>query len=361
MKKRKKIIWFSLILMAIIAIAAGVYYYTAKPAPQTNQQIAMVEYRDLQSDIAATGTIRPVNSVAVSSKITARIKEILVHENERVTKGQILAILDGKDYESQLEQAKYNLENARQKYNRMAELLQSGAISREAYDDAKYKYDIAQSQYAETQSNLSETVIRAPMAGVVIGNPISVGSMAVQGTSNPTVIMTIADLAHKEIVAKIDETDISKVKLGQMATFTVDAYKDKIFKASVQKISQTDVGNTWDNDSSSQGNNVIYYNVTLKILGDENELLPAMTAHLNLNIATKKHVLTTPLATLKNDKKGIYVMLEQADGSFKQQYVQTGIYGDEYVEILSGLKEGDKVAYTMPNSEPSDGRPPRRH
>ena len=352
LKKWAKIIL--VLVVVIIAIVTGYKYYAQKQeeAKKPVVNTAQVQYMSMKSIVSATGTIKPVESVEVSSKITARVKQVLVKENDTVTQGQTVALLDGKDYETQKEQAEFTLQNAKTIYDRTNYLYNIGSKSKEDLDNAQYNYDTAQSKLEEAESNLSETVIVSPMDGVVIGEPVTDGTMAVQGNSNPTVIMRIADLSRKQIFAKVDETDIGSVRVGQKATFTVDAYNGKTFTATVSKISQTDMDNSWNisNSSSSSSSSsaaVIYYSVTLDVDDPEGLLMPSMTARVEIETANKDSALAVPLSALKTDKNGTYVIVIKDDGTTENRYVETGIYGDEFVEIINGLSENEKVDVTM--------------
>ena len=317
-------------------------------AVETTEVVRM----DLKSTVSATGTIRPVHSVEVSSKITARIKSVLVKENDEVTAGQTVALLDGKDYEAKRDQAQYKVTNTRAKYDRVSYLYSIGADTQEQLEDAQLNYDTAVSALSEAESDMNEMTITAPMSGIVVGEPKTAGTMAVQGSDNPTVIMRIADLSSKQIQAKVDETDIGNVKVGQTATFTVDSYTDRTFTARVSKISQTDTGNSWDtsnassSSSSSSSASVIYYYVTLDVDDPDNELLPAMTARVEINTADRPGALVVPISALKTDANGSYVVIKNPDGSQENRHVETGIYSDEYVEILDGLSEGEQIVNT---------------
>ena len=368
-----KIDWKIKAIAALLVLAGGAFggyrYYTAQ---QETKQMAAVEtvraeHRDMKSTVSATGTITPVDSVEVSPKITARITSVLVKENDEVTAGQIVATLDGKDFEAKRDQAQYKVTNTKSKYNRTAYLYSIGAKSKEELEDARLDYDTAQSILVSAESDVNNTIITAPMDGVVVGEPQSVGTMAVQGNSSPTVIMRIADLSSKQILAKVDETDIGSVKVGQEATFTVDAYTGKTFRARVSKISQTDTANSWNVNKSSSGSSssssssasVIYYYVTLDVEDPENQLLPAMTARVDITTASRDGVLSVPLSALKTDSAGSYVILVHPDGQQENRYVETGIYDEDYVEILSGLEEGDEISssYTaQKSSSKSSGR-----
>ena len=367
--KRRTIIGIAVLTAALIA-GGGYAYYTRSAANEAAKDVPTVvaERMNIKSTVEATGTIRPVDSVEVSSKITARISSVLVKENDTVTAGQIVATLDGKDYEAKRDQAQYRVTNTRAKYNRMSYLESIGAKSKSDLEDAEYNYDTAQSTLEEANSDANETIITAPISGVVVGEPKNAGTMAVQGSDNPTVIMRIADLSKKQIKAKVDETDIGNIRIGQSATFSVDAFTDKTFTARVSKISQTDVTNSWDTSSSSSSSaassaSVIYYYVTLDVDDPDNLLLPAMTARVVIDTADKDNALVVPLSVLKTDAAGAYVLVLNDDGTQEQRYVETGIYSDEYVEILSGLSEGERIvnSYTAKKSTSSTkdhGGPP---
>lgn len=350
----------AVLILAGCAFGAYRYYEAgqeelAKQAAAT--EVAAVVRMNLKSKVSATGTIIPVDSVEVSSKITARIKSVLVKENDIVTAGETVATLDAKTLATKRDQAQYKVTNAKAKYDRESYLYSIGANPQTTYEDAQYNYEAAQSELEETESDLAETIIQAPMSGIVVGKPKTVGTMATAGTDNPTVIMRIADLSKKQIMAKVDETDIGNIKIGQEATFTVDSYAGKTFTARVTKISQTDTANTWQtvatsaSSSSSSTASVIYYYVTLDVDDPENLLLPAMTARVEIETADKPSALAVPIAALKTETGGSYVIVKMPDGTEEKRSVATGIYSDDYVEILDGLVEGENVSVSYTASQ----------
>ena len=357
--------WKIFIVVALIAGAAfGYKYYNetvVEPKNVKTYETTKVMRTDLTRTVSATGTVQPRDSVEVSGKVTARIKEILVEENDHVTEGQVVAILDGKDFEAKLDQANFTLTNARQKLERTDRLYKIGAKSLEELQDAQYEYDRAKSAVELAEDDVNQTVITAPMDGVVVGEPKTPGTMAVQGNANPTVIMRIADLSEKLVKAKVDETDIGAVKIGERATFTVDAYPEKIFDAYVTKISQTDTANSWDTNSttssSSNSNNaVIYYYVTFAAPDNENLLLPAMTARLDIIVGQVRDALCVPISALKTDAQGSYVERITKDPKgvdvAEKVYVTVGLYGEEFVEVTGGnLNAGDDVSITYEAAE----------
>ena len=356
--------WKILIVVALIGGAAFGYQYYNKaviePQKAKTYETTKVMRTDLTKTVSATGTVQPRDSVEVSAKVTARIKEILVEENDHVTEGQVVAILDGKDYEAKLDQANFTLTNAKQKLERTDRLYKIGAKSLEELQDAQYEYDRAKSAVELAEDDVNQTVITAPMDGIVVGEPKTPGTMAVQGNANPTVIMRIADLSEKLVKAKVDETDIGNVRVGERATFTVDAYPDKTFDAYVTKISQTDTANSWDTNStttsSTSSNSVIYYYVTFSAPDDENLLLPAMTARLDIIVGQVHDALCVPISALKTDAQGSYVERITKDPKgvevAEKVYITVGLYGEEFVEVTGGnLNAGDDVSTTYEVAE----------
>lgn len=357
---------WKILIIAIFLIGAGVGYYfyndTIKEEATPKFETAKVVKIDLTKTVSATGTIQPKNSVEVSSKITARVKEVLVEENQQVTAGQVVAILDGKDYEATRDQAQFALTNALQKLNRTEHLYKIGAKSREEYEDAQYNYDKAKTELEKAESNVNETVITSPMDGVVVGEPLTAGSMAVQGSNNPTVIMRIADLSEKLVKAKVDETDIGNIRVGERANFTVDAYPDEKFTATVTKISQTDTGNSWNSSSSSSSsssstsNSVIYYYVTFSAPDPKNLLLPAMTARLDIIVGQAQNAMCVPIEAIKTDGQGSYVekIVKDAQGKdvAEKVHLTIGMYGEEFVEVNTDkLQVGDDISVTYQAAE----------
>ena len=369
LKKRPKLL-IAVALVVICSIGAYAYYeHTASASKAGAVETAEVTRMNIKSSTSATGVISPVNSVEVSPKITARISTVAVKENDRVEKGQVVATLDGKDYAAKKDQAQYKLTNAQLKYERAKALYEAGAGSKQDLDNAQFEYDTAASSLSEAESDVAETVITAPMSGVVVGEPKTPGTMAVQGNSSPTVIMRIADTGTKQIIAKVDETDIGKIKVGQDATFTVDSYTNKTFTAHVSKISQTDTTYSWDttnttSSSAASSASVIYYYVTLDVDDPNDDLRLGMTARVDISTSQKENALVVPIAALKTNNSGSYVVVVHDDGSTENVMVQTGIYSDDYVEITSGLSVGDKVsiAYTSSGKSSENNKqqgPPR--
>lgn len=354
--RKKKIV---LGLLLLLLIAGGIYgyiRYQQQSQPSVPAETYTVTRRTITSHVTATGTISPLEFVEVSSKITARLQDVLVHENDIVKKGQIIARLDDSDYRAKRDQAQIKVRQTGEVYQRALTLYRHGAGAKQAVDTAKAEYDAARSALTEAQADLNETIIRASMDGVVVGAPKSVGTLISQGNGAGTVIMRLANTTQKQIIAKIDETDIGHIKPGQMATFTVDAYPNKTFTARVQKIAQTDTNNTWDRDNTDRASTntpVIYYEVTLLVTDPDTILRLGMTARVAITTSLLPNVLTLPLAALQTDASGSYVTRIMPDGRHTRVPVITGLSSDKYIEIRNGLKEGDVVSLSYAAAAPS--------
>ena len=343
------------LILAAIGYFAYNHYQEQQAAERAARRanISTVERRDLKVLVQATGTIAPVDYVDVAPKKTGRITSVLVKENDTVTKGQLVATLDSEELETKKEKAEIEVRDKAAKYNRMQYLYSIGAKSAEDLETALFNYDTARTSLATAQADLNDTLIYASMDGTVVGSPQTVGAMATQGTNNPTVIMRIADLSRKEIMAKVDESDIGAIKVGQDADFTVDAYPGETFHAKVSKISQSDTGTSWNiksstsSSSSSNSASVIYYYVTLDVDDPENKLYPAMTARVDIVKDKRLNALTVPITAVKADKDGSYVMVRTGEGKNEKRAIKTGIAVEDYVEVLEGLEEGDKIISTF--------------
>lgn len=337
--------WFLAVMIVLAAVTGGLAYRTSKSKPVAAAQTVKPQRGDIVTTVAATGSIKPVDMVDISSKITAQIKEVKVRENEQVKAGQVLVILEDTGLKAQVTQAKEKLDNAAVKYERTKRLSAIGAASQEELDNAGMDYNIAQANYAQVMSNLNETVITSPLDGVVIGKPLSAGEMVAQGIANPTVIMTVADMSRMQIEAQVDQTDIGKVQTGQKVTFTVDAYPGKSFSGTVAVISKKPVTQQ----------NVIYYPVTINVDNGENLLNPGMVARVSIAISESKNVLTLPLAAVRSDKNGKYVVVLDQQGTMQHIPIHTGSMGEDRIEIVDGLAEDARVVIAQPKVQTQTG------
>ena len=241
-------------LIAVIAIGYfGYGYYKSSTEVKETVRTATVEYGHLSDSISATGSLSAVDNVDISSKITGRIVEVCVEENDHVNAGQVLVRLDDTSLAATQTQMQAKMENALATYNRYSALLAKGAISKSDYDLAEADYTVAKANYDQATSNVNDTVITTPISGYVIGKPTPVGQTISSGISEPQVIMSIANLDNMQIETMVDESDIGQVKVGQKVNFTVDSYPDRTFEGIVRLVSRKAVTE----------NNVIYYTCLL--------------------------------------------------------------------------------------------------
>lgn len=329
-KQHKK--WLILAALLVAAVKGGLVYQASKATAATTVQTAAVVRADIVSLVSATGTIKPVNMVDVSSKITGLIKETRVKENDLVKTGDVLVVLDDTRLQAQVSQARERLANAEANYERNRRLSDIGAVSDQQLDSVRMEYKVAQANYDQAADQLADTVIRAPIDGVVIGKPIPAGQTVAQGISNPMVILTVADLSQMQIETQVDESDIGKVAVGQKATFTVDAYPGKVFTGIVSSVSQ----------KATVQQNVVYYGVIIDVDAASQGIKPSMTARVSIAVGESKNALTVPLSAVKQSKNQHYVVV-QKNGQTQNVNVTTGLTSDDRIEITSGLTEGDKI------------------
>lgn len=352
-------------LAVLLAIAGGSYYYcqSVKSQKAAAVETVAVTKGTIVSSVSATGTVKPIDAVDISSQITALIKEIKVKENDYVKAGQTLVILDDKALETTLQEAQYTVNSTAAKYKRAKYLNSIGAKSDADFEDTLLNYQNAKAAYDQAQSNLDKTVLVSPMDGVVLGQPVSVGTLVTAGVNDPTVIMMIGDVSEKKVKVKVDETDIGKIKVGQQATFTVDAYQNHTFTGNVIQIGQistnttsvssssTSSSSTSSSTASSSTSSVIYYYVTLSVDDPDNLLKTEMTARVNIKVGEKDDALLIPLAALKTSTNGQYVMVLGANGLTENVPVTVGLTSNDKVEIISGLEEGDQLVISYMKSE----------
>ena len=335
-----------LIFAVVLAVAAwgGTVYYGKSSKPTVTGTTITAGRGDILATVSATGTIAAVNSVDVSSKITGLIAAVKVNENDTVKAGQIMIVLDDTSQKAQVAQTRAQLTNAAANYERSKQLAAIGGVAIQQLDADRTTYSVAQATYDNAVSQYDDTIIRAPIDGLVIGKPIPAGQTVAPGISNPMVLLTVADLSKMQIQVQVDESDIGRVKLGQKIDFTVDAYPGKTFTGVVSLISQKAVIQQ----------NVIYYTVYVNVDSSQGLLFPTMTARVTIKVGESRNTLIVPLSAIKETKGQKYVQV-MVDGKPQSVQVQPGLADDEKVEILSGIQEGDQIV--LPAAKPRVGAP----
>ena len=311
----------------------GYKYYVSSQTPAATVKTGVVERGNLVETISATGALSAVNSVDISSKITGRIVEVLVEENQHVNAGDVLVRLDDTALMATMRQMKAKLDNAEANYNRFQKLVESGAISRSEYDNVYADYLVAKTNYEKAASDVQDTVITTPIDGYIIGEPTPVGQTISSGISEPQVIMSVATLDDMQIEAMVDESDIGQVKVGQKVNFTVDAYPNENFSGKVRLISR----------KAETENNVIYYKVYVDVDDAKGKLLPTMTARADFVIASAENVLMVPLNCVYVEGKRRFVKVYNTKTKESRDVdVKLGLSNDsEIVVQTDALKPGE--------------------
>ena len=327
-----------MIIVAALVLAGsygGYRYYQSTQAATETIKLGKVTRGDLTETVSATGSLTALDNVDISSKITGRIVEVLVKENQHVNAGDVLVRLDDTALKATLAQMEAKLINAQLTYNRDRDLLNQGAISQATYDAAYADYLVAKSNYEKASSDVNDTIITTPINGYIIGKPTPVGQTISSGISTPQVIMSVATLDNMEIEALVDESDIGQVKEGQKVKFTVDAYPEETFMGTVRLLSK----------KATTENNVTYYKVYVTVDDAKGKLLPTMTARAEFIISEAKDVTMVPLNCIYTEGKRRYVKVyNEKTKETKDVDVSVGLSNDNNIVVTGAdLQEGEKL------------------
>jgi len=286
MKKIKWLIW----ILVLALIGVGIWFWKFREEkPQIVLETVHPEKGEISTSITATGTVQPVDTVAVGTQVSGTIKKIYVDFNSTVKKGQLLAQLDKslllaqvQQFNAALQQAKSNLVYQESTYSRQKQLFDVGAISKADLETATNQYNVARdnvngttAQLQSAQKNLSYADIYSPIDGTVLSRNISEGQTVASSFNTPTLFTIAKDLTKMQVRASIDEADIGNVENGQRATFTVDAFPDKTFDGTVEEIRL----------QSAVSANVVTYVTIIDAPNGDMKLKPGMTA--NITVYTK--------------------------------------------------------------------------
>jgi len=341
------------IVLLALAAAAGIAYYNKSQAPVATETVVPAERGDIKSVVSSTGTVKAVNSVTVSSRVTGLITEVRVKENDLVKAGDVLLVLDDTAIQAQVAQYAAAMENYAAVYERSKKMASIGGESIQQLEGNRTNYLTAKAAYDNNVSQLGFYKITSPVDGIVIGTPTPAGQTIVQGISEAQALLTIADMSQMQIKTLVDETDIGKIKPGQVVTFTVDAYQDKTFTGRVTSISK----------SATTSSNVVYYPVYVAVDAPEDLLYPNMTARVTIITGERKNALKVPLAAINEDNGQKYVQT-MVNGKTQRTAVEIGLKDDDNVEIVSGLQDGEQVvipiakASTTTTKQNQGGPPP---
>jgi HlyD family secretion protein len=364
------------IILLLVAAGGGYFLWTKLRAPdlETRYRTTKVERGDLTQMASANGTLNPVVLVNVGTQVSGTVKKWYADFNDQVKAGQILLELDPALYQAQVRQSEATLANA-QSQMKLAEanlartrtLFEQDYVSRQDLDTGIQAVEAARAQVAQNRAqfekdriNLAYSVIRSPVAGVVVSREVDIGQTVAASFQTPTLFKIAQDLTRMQIDSSYAEADVGSLKVGQSVVFRVDAFPNRTFKGSVRQVRL--------NPTTQQ--NVVTYDVVVAVDNPEQILMPGMTAYVNIIVATRNSVLLVPNAALRfrpteataptastarQDRAGpdasrgkgespsgtVYVL---ENGQPKPLRVSLGITDSRFTEVTGGaLKEGDAV------------------
>lgn len=393
-KNKKWLYWF---VGGIIAMGAVWFFFIREKEIKIQLETVQPEMGEISNSITATGTIQPVDTVAVGTQVSGIIKNIYVDFNSTVKKGELLATLDPDLLQYQSQQIKANLQNAKSNLayneiniNRQSQLYKVGAISKADYDVATNQYNAAKAQVGSVTAqlstankNLSLTNIYSPIDGTVLNRNVSEGQTVASSFSTPTLFSIAKDLTKMRVRASVDEADIGNVKVGQKATFTVDAFPDETFNGEVSEVRL----------HPTVSSNVVNYTTIINADNSSLKLKPGMTANITIytqvlnnimkipvaatsfkpdSLVIKKYKVNSPFANGKKHEKGQWkkqnkgtenkdesaVWVIAKDSTISRKKIKTGMDNDTEIQVVSGLNKNDNIitGYKVLSKKSSGGQ-----
>jgi len=386
---KKNIIIVSIIAIVIL-LTTGAFMLFKNRESGPKFKVDRATKGDIKATVTATGTMNAVVNVLVGTQVSGTIKTLYVDFNSPVKKGQILAQIDPATFQAQVEQAKANLMlakanvekteaalvDAKRTMERNKVLFARNFIARSDLDTSETNYQSATAQLSASnaqveqaraaltysQTNLIYTKIVSPVNGIVISRNVDVGQTVAASFQTPTLFNIAQDLTKMQIDTNVDEADIGKIKVDQPVEFTVDAYSDTTFMGKVSEV----------RNAPTTIQNVVTYNVVVKVENPELKLKPGMTANVSIILSDKKGVLRIPNAALRfkpaekeaESRKeaspqkgpGVWVLENRKP---KRISVALGISDGNYTEILTGdVKEGDEIIVEAAGGGKKSNTPP---
>jgi HlyD family secretion protein len=353
-------------IVVVIAIAFGAWRFLDKPDIEAQYHSSPAKMGDVTQAVSANGTLNPVVLVNVGTQVSGTVKKLHVDFNDHVQAGQILLELDPALLTAQVRQDEANLNNAKASLElselnegRARTLWQQDSIAKQDFDTAVQAHKSAQAQVDQTaaqlakdRTNLGYSVIRSPVAGVVVNRAVDLGQTVAASFQTPTLFQIAQDLRKMQIDSSFAEADIGNIKVGQPVQFTVDAFPDRTFNAAVRQVRL--------NPTTQQ--NVVTYDVVVAVDNPDQILMPGMTAYVSVVVARHKSALLVPNAALRfKPPEGVAEIVkgkateDKAQGASgtvfvmeKQRLraipVRLGISDGKFTEVLSGdVKDGDPL------------------
>lgn len=308
--------WAALVL---VVAGAGLWWTLGSGGggPSVDYVTRPVTQGDLTVTVTATGTVEPTNEVSISSELSGTVRSVLVDYNDTVTAGEVLATLDTDKLVANVElsratlaarqaevaQAQATVEETTAIHERTSTLADKGFTATEARDTAKAAMDRAEAALAAAQANLqvaeanlsiaeadlAKAEITSPINGVVLSRDVEPGQIVAASFSAPELFTLAEDLSQMELQVDIDEADMSEVKTGDTATFTVEAFKGRTFPAEISQLRL----------SPETVEGVVTYKAILTVDNSDLTLRPGMTATADITVETVKDATLIPNAALR--------------------------------------------------------------
>ena len=353
-----------LLLFGAIAagIAWGVWYgYFRDGGTEYVYRTQPVTRGSISATVSATGSVNPVEMVDVGTQVSGTIKEIYVDYNSRVTKGQLVAMLDTDMLQSRVDEVKASLALAQARvtsakasaadadrtFRRNKELWERNLIARSELDAAETKLSLARASLAEhnaqvvqakaslkqAETSLGYARIVSPVDGVVIARKVDVGQTVAASLQTPTLFSIARDLTRMQIEASVDEADIGRIAEGQRAICRFDAWPDTTFEGTVTQVRL----------KSTVVSNVVTYTVIIRVDNSELKLKPSMTANVTIVTEEKKDVLKVPAAALRFTPPGdVLAALSAPSGTEKEEKGAGSIMGLPPMRRRNGNRSDDE-------------------
>ena len=377
---KKKII--VAVLIAIVFVGTFVFLW-AKSQPQPEQYTELTaSVKDLKKTTVITGRIEPRNEVNVKPQISGIITEIMKEAGQPIQAGEVIAKvkvipdmgqLSGAQARVRL--AKINLEQAKAEYDREKTLIDKGLVAAQEYEKVKQVYQQAKEEVSAADDNLqvvrdgvsksnakaSSTLIRSTITGIILDIPVKVGnSVILSNTFNDgTTIASVANMNDLIFKGNIDETEVGHVKPGMTMKITIGALQNLNFTASLEYISPKAV--------EANGANQFEIKAAVHVNKATN-IRSGYSANAEIVLQAANKVLTVPESAIEFSGKDTYVYIPKGEGkelTYERRKVKTGLSDGIDIQILSGLKAGDKVrgpkVVASTDNETDDKRDSKRH
>ena len=353
----KKKILLSTTGIAIIGVAAFLFFGSSESSTDTELPKVKVQKATITDKALAVGTIEPENEISVKSKVSGVVSRIFADVGTYVKAGQpILEVkpdptpLELADAKRQAELAEVDLVNLRKERVRQESLFKSNLISAKEYEDFQKKYDEAELRRKIANEKLAlmesgkvtigdtqiESIIKAPIDGYILSRTVEVGDPVTPLSSfqEGTVLMKMANMQRLIFKGTVDEIDVGKMKEGMEVEIRVGSLPNDTVRGTLRRI--------WLKAEKKE--NATVFPIEILIPGAKNTVLRAgYSANANIIINKKTDVLTIPerVVTFRNDSALVKVAM--GVGKEEERLIKTGLSDAINVEVLSGLKEGEEV------------------